>query len=117
MYHRCVYIVHCKTEMVCFSTLLLSSNHVASYMLNFELGFRPNVVCNQHAFLLGFELFSHYIDAPDANKLILWEKHFMNNINILAEDPCGVSELGFSYMVMDDIIPGFYKIVISMLAR
>ncbi|KAL0002366.1 hypothetical protein SO802_016147 [Lithocarpus litseifolius] len=37
--------------------------------------------------------------------------------NILAKDPCGVSDLGFSYMVMDGIIPGFYKIVISMLAR
>ena len=70
-----------------------------------------------HAFLLGFVLFSHYIDAPNASKLLLWEKHFKNNINILAEDPCGVSELGFSYMVMDGIIPRFYKIVISMLER
>ena len=40
----CVYV--CVMVMVCFFTLLLSSNHVASYMLNFELGFRPNVVCN-----------------------------------------------------------------------
>lgn len=110
----CVYV--CVVVMVCFSTLLLSSNHAASYMFNFELGFRPNVVCNYHAFLLGFVLFLHYIDAPDASKLLLWEKHCKNNINILAEDPCGVSELGFSYMVMDGIIPGFYKIVISMVA-
>ena len=70
-----------------------------------------------HAFLLGFVLFSHYIDASNASKLLLWEKHFKNNINILAEDPCGVSELGFSYMVMDGLIPRFYKIVISMLER
>ena len=40
----CAYV--CMVVMVCFSTLLLSSNHAASYMLNFELGFRPNVVCN-----------------------------------------------------------------------
>ena len=31
----CVYV--CVVVMVCFSTLLLSSNHAASYMLNFEL--------------------------------------------------------------------------------